>query len=191
MVALLVTLAFLQYRWTNEASAASEMRIGAELESLMMKWHADLYGEFSAICTAMQVGADSGARDTWNDYLERYTEWKSALPHETLSNVYRNPDFVEDVYIWDTNLRLKPQLFRLNAEKKKIEAVDAPGSLNVLLRRLRANSSNLATSLRVWELPGQRRRAGELDIAPGSGSSEVNSGWQFDEQVPAIVHPVF
>jgi hypothetical protein len=60
MVALLVTLAFLQYRWTNEASAASEMRIGAELESLMMKWHADLYGEFSAICTAMQVGADSG-----------------------------------------------------------------------------------------------------------------------------------
>ena len=94
MVALLVTLAFLQYRWTNEASAASEMRIGAELESLMMKWHADLYGEFSAICTAMQVGADSGARDTWNDYLERYTEWKSALPHKTLANVYRNPDFV-------------------------------------------------------------------------------------------------
>lgn len=191
MVALLVTLAFLQYRWTNEASAASEMRIGAELESLMMKWHADLYGEFSAICTAMQVGADSGARDTWNDYLERYTEWKSALPHETLSNVYRNPDFVEDVYIWDTNLRSKPQLFRLNAENKKIETVDVPPSLNVLLRRLRANSSSLATSLRAWELPGQARRGGELDIAPASGSSEVNSGWQFDEQVPAIVHPVF
>ena len=139
----------------------------------------------------MQVGADSGARDTWNDYLERYTEWKSALPHETLANVYRNPDFVEDVYIWDTNLDSKPQLFRLNAEKKKIEVVEAPRNLQVLLRRLRASSSSLATSLRVWELPGQARPAGELDIAPRSGSPDVNSGWQFDEQVPAIVHPVF
>jgi signal transduction histidine kinase len=191
MVALLVTLAFLQYRWTNEASAASEMRIGAELESLMMKWHADLYGEFSAICTAMQVGADSGARDTWKDYLERYAEWKNALPQATLANVYRNPDFVENVYIWDTNLDSKPQLFRLSAEKKKIEAVEAPRNLQVLLRRLRANSSTLATSLRVWELPGQARPSGELGIAPRSGSPDVNSGWQFDEQVPAIVHPVF
>ena len=63
MLALLAVLAFLQYRWTNDATAAYEMRIGAELESLMVKWHGDLYGEFSAICTAMQVGPDSGARD--------------------------------------------------------------------------------------------------------------------------------
>jgi hypothetical protein len=99
LVVLLAVLALLQFRWTNEATAASEMRIGADLESLMMKWHGDLYGEFSAICTAMQVGPDSGARDTWNDYLERYVEWNSALPHETLPNVYRNPDLVQSVYI--------------------------------------------------------------------------------------------
>ena len=89
MVVLLAVLAFLQYRWTNEATAASEMRIGAELESFMMKWHGDLYGEFSAICTAMQVGPDSGARDTWNDYLERYVEWNNAL--RQLSDFFRGP----------------------------------------------------------------------------------------------------
>ena len=99
IVALLVVLALLQYRWTNEATAAYEMRIGMELEYRMMRWHRDLYGEFSAICTAMQVGPDSGARDTWNNYLERYVEWNNALPHETLPNIYRNPDLVQSVYI--------------------------------------------------------------------------------------------
>jgi signal transduction histidine kinase len=192
MVVLLAVLAFLQYRWTNEATAASEMRIGAELESFMMKWHGDLYGEFSAICTAMQVGPDSGARDTWNDYLERYVEWNNALPHETLPNVYRNPDLVESVYIWDTNLDAKPQLFRLDEDKKKIELVEVPQNLQTLLARLRAHSTSLSTSLRVWQLSSQGERTSS-EVAPISSSPVVttNGGWQFDENVPAIVHPIF
>jgi signal transduction histidine kinase len=192
MVVLLGVLAFLQYRWTNEATAASEMRFGAELESLMMKWHGDLYGEFSAICTAMQVGPDSGARDTWNDYLERYVEWNNAPPHESFPNVYRNPDLVQNVYIWDTNLDTRPKLFRLNAEKKIIEAAEIPASLHVLLSRLRANSTSLSTSLRAWQLPKPEKSAASEDTV-GSGSLAVTptTGWQFDENVPAIVHPIF
>jgi signal transduction histidine kinase len=192
MVVLLAVLAFLQYRWTNEATAASEMRIGAELESFMMKWHGDLYGEFSAICTAMQVGPDSGARDTWNDYLERYVEWNNAPPHESLPNVYRNPDLVQSVYIWDTNLDAKPQLFHLNADQKKIEIADVPENLRTLLDRLRAHSTSLSTSLRVWQLPRQGERTSS-ETAPVSNSPgvAVNTGWQFDENVPAIVHPIF
>ncbi len=193
MVALLSTVAYLQYRWTNEASAASEMRMGAELESLMMKWHSDLYGEFSAICTALQVGPDSGARDTWNDYLERYVEWKNALPPETLPNVYRNPDLVQDIFIWDTNLDSSPQLYRLNAENKKIQPHDVPDGLRVLLSRLRANSSSLSKSLRVWELPVPGRQSEEFPVAPIAPSRQLttNTGWQFDENVPALVHPIF
>jgi signal transduction histidine kinase len=192
MVGLLAVLAFLQYRWTNEATAASEMRIGAELESLMMKWHGDLYGEFSAICTAMQVGPDSGARDSWNDYLERYVEWNNALPHETLPNVYRNPDLVQSVYIWDTNLDAQPQLFRLNEDRKKIEIAEVPQPLKTLLARLRAHSASLSTSLRVWQLPREEEH-NQSEFGPVASSPEVvaNTGWQFDENVPAIVHPIF
>jgi len=192
MVTLLVTVALLQYRWTNEASAASEMRIGAQIESLMMKWHADLYGEFSAICTAMQVGPDSGARDTWNDYLERYVAWNGALPHETLPNVYRNPDLVQDIYIWDTNLGTSPRLFRLNAETKKIEAAKVPENLGNLLTRLRANSASLSKSLRVWQLPTRADANSQSDIIqPRWPAFSSNTGWQFDENVPAVVHPIF
>jgi hypothetical protein len=140
----------------------------------------------------MQVGPDSGARDTWNDYLERYAAWNNALPHETLPNVYRNPDLVQNIYIWDTNLGTVPRLFRLSAETKKVEAVEVPKSLETLLTRLRANSSSLSTSLRVWQLPdlGTERRRSDSG-ASNLAALTTNTGWQFDENVPAIVHPIF
>src|SRR3954468_17624386 len=125
MLILLATVAVLQFRWTNQASKADEIRIGAELDSLMMNWHSDLYAEFSAICTAIQVGPDSGARDTWNDYLERYVEWNYALPHESLPYVYRNPDLVREIYIWETNEQPTPRLFRLNLENREIQQIAA------------------------------------------------------------------
>jgi signal transduction histidine kinase len=140
----------------------------------------------------MQVGPDSGARDTWNDYLERYVEWNNALPHETLPNVYRNPDLVQSVYIWDTNLDAQPQLFRLNEDKKKIEIAEVPQNLQTLLARLREHSSSLSTSLLVWQLP-RREEPASSEVPSVSSSMAVtpNTGWQFDENVPAIVHPIF
>jgi hypothetical protein len=78
IAALLVAIGALQYRWTTQIRQATEARMGADLESAMMKWHLDLYGEFSAICVALQIGPDSGARDTWDDYLHRYSEWVRA-----------------------------------------------------------------------------------------------------------------
>lgn len=168
------------------------MRIGAELDSLMMKWHSDLYAEFSAICTAIQVGPDSGARDTWNDYLERYVEWNYALPHESLPYIYRNPDLVGEIYIWETNQQAIPRLFWLNLESKKIEPFAPPQEFSALLPRLQANSASLSMALHAWRLPGPSGDAivdaPSATIPSGSNSSP---GWQFDEDIPAIVHPIF
>ncbi len=194
MVGLLATVAVLQFRWTTEASRADEMRIGAELESLMTKWHGDLYGEFSAICVAMQVGPDVGARDTWNDYLERYVEWNYALPHESLPYVYRNPDLVGEIYIWETNQQTKPRLFWLNLDTRKIEPFDVPREFVTLLDRLQANSANISTALGAWQLPGQPTQSSPgIDAIPPASTSGTNpiAGWQFDENIPAIVHPIF
>jgi len=194
MLVLLSAVAVLQYRWTNEASSADEMRIGAELESLMMKWHNDLYGEFSAICNAIQVGPDSGARDTWEDYLARYVEWNYALPHESLPYIYRNPDLVGEVYIWETNQQARPRLFWLNLESRRIEPIAPPTEFSTLLERLRVNSASLSIALRTWTLPGQSkdgRIATDSSSAPVASGSHIIPGWQFDENVPAIVHPIF
>jgi len=171
------------------------MRIGAELESLMMKWHSDLFGELSAICVAMQVGPDSGARDTWNDYLARYVEWNYALPHEPLPNVYRNPDLVQDIFILDANHQPQYRLLLLNIDRKTIELTSVPQNLTSLVDRLHANSVSPAMALNAWQLPGlhsDRTATTEIDSSTSTTQSGSNSitGWQFDENVPAIVHPL-
>jgi signal transduction histidine kinase len=193
MVGLLTIVAVLQYRWTGEASSANEMRLRAELEPLMMKWQGDLYAELSAICAALQVGPDSGARDTWNDYLERYAEWNNALPHESLPYVYRNPDLVREIYIWEASEPATPRLWLLNAQNNRIEPTVVPQELTALLTRLRATSGSLSTALQAWQSQSQTQSSGpgtaigSMAIAPRSSNT---AGWQFDQEVPAIVHPI-
>jgi len=194
MVVLLTIVAVLQYRWTTEVSAASEVRIGTELESLMIRWHLDFYGEFSAICVATQVGPDSGARDTWNDFLQRYVEWsRNTVKGDSLENIYRNPDLVENIYIWETSQSTEPRLLRLNANKKRIDTSGVPKNLETLLARLQANSANLPLALRAWESPDpspdQRSRSVDISSAD-SLRSNTTTGWQFDENIPALVHPI-
>src|ERR671924_1039748 len=74
MVPLLILIAALQYRAASQLSAATQVRIGSNLQSLMTQWHLDFYGEMSTICVALQIGPDSGAGDEWSDYLHRYRD---------------------------------------------------------------------------------------------------------------------
>lgn len=194
ITALLAAVAVLQYRWADQASKAEEMRIGSELESLMMKWQSDLYGEFSAICVAMQVGPDSGARDRWRDYVDRYAEWNDALPHQSMPYVFRNPDLVGEIYLFETGRRGRPRLLLLNVDKKKIEVSKVPPELADLLQRLEANSSNLTEAMNAWTMsgPGSNQPERRSDATRGSSTgSNAISGWQFDVRAPAIVHPIF
>ena len=101
---LFIAVALIQYRWNIQIRQATETRLGADLESVMMKWHLDLYGEFSTVCIALQVGPDSGARDHWGDFLARYKEWRRATNNLGFAeNIYSNPEVVSDIYIYETS----------------------------------------------------------------------------------------
>src|ERR1700745_125154 len=111
MALLLVIVATLQYRWATQLSAATEVRIGSNLQSLMTRWHRDLYDELSAVCVALQVGPDSGARDGWNDYLQRYAEWThNGITSEVAEGAYPNSDLVREIYDWQTSVSGKPAI---------------------------------------------------------------------------------
>src|SRR5919109_2395415 len=89
---LLGILAVLQYKWAIQLSAATEARIGSNQQSLMTRWHRDLYDELSAVCVALQVGPDSGTHDAWNDYLQRYAGWnRDGANREVIEGAYANP----------------------------------------------------------------------------------------------------
>ncbi len=193
---LLVIVGTLQYRWSTQIKRAAEVRMGADLESVMMKWHLDFYGEFSAICVALQVGPDSGARDSWEDYLKRYSEWiRAANTRDSVENIYTNRDLVKDIYIWETSTSAEPRLLRLNPDAGKLESAAVSPDLQLLLDLLRKNSSNLRVALRAWEWddkPHEARAGSENRIASSQVlRSNAITGWQFDETAPAIVHPIF
>jgi len=195
MASLLIMVAVLQYRWTKQLSAAAEARIGSTLQPLMIGWHLDFYGELSAICVTLQVGPDSGARENWNDYLRRYADWNhSAMNRETVENIYANPGLIKNIYIWETSDSAMPRLFRLNADTAKIEISSVPQDLQPLLARLRAKSSSLSVGLRAWEFPdssAEERSRGNDRLSPlALQRSDITTGWQFDKNIPAIVHPI-
>ena len=192
---LLAIVGTLQYRWSTEIRQAAEVRLGTFLESTMMKWHLDFYSEISAVCTALQIGPDSGARDSREHYLQRYTRWsRAANEDDSMDNIYTNPELVKDIYIWETSISASPRLLRLNADKEKIERSPVPPDLQSLLAHLKRNSSSLRVALRAWEqddVPYQHRARDERLSPSHMLRGDAVAGWQFDEGVPAIVHPIF
>jgi hypothetical protein len=193
MVALLAIVAVLQYRWTAQVTDATDARIGSDIQSLMMDWHYDFYRELSAICAALQVGPDSGAHDNWQDYLQRYGVWsRNTNPQGSFESVNSRANFVENIYIWETSRTRNPRLFRLNAQTNKIESDSIPAKLESLLTRLEQRSSSLAVAFRAWELAALTAERGNERRLSSSGSqgSDPIAGWQFDPNLPAIVHPI-
>jgi len=187
MASLLVMVGVLQYRWTKELSEAAEARIGSTLKPLMLEWHLDLYGELSAICVAMQVGPDSGAHDGWNDYLQRFEEWNQAGQNgEVAEAADPNLYLVRGIYEWQTSAPGAPELLRLDPNSKTLNIVSMPAEWEPLLSRLQADSADVGMAMRAWEFSSSHEdRAQSLDLR-----GNALAGWQFDDRIPALVHPV-
>jgi|GEM_PF-644794 signal transduction histidine kinase len=194
-IVVLGVVAILQYRWNSQIRAASEANVGTNLESRMIKWHLDFYGEFSTICVALQIGPDSGERDSWEDYLHRYARWnRAARSTSRIENLYVNPDLVKDIYVWETSRVLGPRLLRLNAEQERIEDFAISPEMRPLLSYLQKYSSTLQVALRAWAgdtNPNELRRKFGNASPSYLLRSNAETGWQFDETIPALVHPIF
>jgi len=182
MVAVLLILATLQYRWSRQVREANEVRVGENLRSEMMDWHADLLHEFSSIALALQVSLDSGARDHWPNYVQRFAGWKATAPH---------PALAQDLFIWETSTQTS-RLMQVDESSSDLKSAEAESetSMRPLLDRLASRSSNLEEATEAWQLR-QPRPAGPSGGASNPGSrADPLSGWQFDASLPALVHPI-
>ncbi len=177
MFALLMTVAVLQYRSTAKVAEATETRIGNNVESLMLDWHLDFYRQFAGICVALQVGPDSGEHENWLAYRARYSRW--AREH---------PKMVENLYIWETSQGTAPRLMRIGTNQETLKVTDPPQKLTQLLERLRERSQSITEGLWAWELKGSTHLA--RDVSSDLRPRNPTTGWQFDQNVPAIVHPI-
>ncbi len=186
---LIVATAVLQYRWNLQIRRAAETGLGASLESVMVQWHLNLYRELSTICIALQVGPDSGAHNHWNDYLLRFEAWRRAASGTGVSeNIYSNPDVVKNIYIYEASSPVA-RLLRLDPDANRIGSSAVPPELGPFLTYLQQKSGTLRVALRAWDPEGSRQtKPSERDL--NELQARTTTGWQFEESIPAIVHPI-
>jgi signal transduction histidine kinase len=161
LVAILATLAALQYRWSNEVSNAESERLQATLQSGMNQFREDLHRELASVSAAFEISTSDGSGLTSNNYAQRYVDWEHSAAHSAL---------VAGLFLWQAKDKRPAHLLQLNTSSMQFEEVSC--------------SSKFAELCRVLELQNSQR-------SNVSGTALLPLVWAFDGRIPALLHPVY
>jgi signal transduction histidine kinase len=182
---VVIVLAVLQYRWSNQVSEATSIRLADSLQMSMVNWHLDLFRDFSEICVSMQVEPGGSSQSDWNQYAPRFAEWRMMTAH---------PDLISGVYILKLDQSSDPQALRLNPSSSRFQSTDWPGNLAGLREDLRQAPSNLAShgegpprNSAIQYPPAQ---PADREFAERFYAGGALAGWRFAPGIPALVHAV-
>ena len=177
MVAVLLTLAFLQYRWSKRVADATQARIDASLKASVMDWHLSLLREIAEPCFALQVNSEPDNRDSWQRYFERYLAWRPTA---------KQPDLFANFYFVEASKTGTRRVSRLNPETGRLETAELAPRFALLLRELTRQSSDPETLERTLT----DDLSTKADNVPGQIPHDPLFGWQFEQNVPALVRPL-
>jgi signal transduction histidine kinase len=183
-VVVVIVLGVLQYRWSNQVSEATSIRLADSLQMSMINWHLDFFRDFSEICIAMRVELEAGARDNWNQYAKRFDEWKMATAH---------PNLVSGLYVLRFDEAPGPRTLRLDPSNHRFGPSDWPANFAELRGALQQASSKSdpdGAPARVNEFQDAPSRASDREFADRFYAGGALAGWQFEPSVPALVRPI-
>lgn len=175
LAAVLVSLAILQYRWSNEISVATTERMQASLHTSLNSFRQDLSRELSEICSGLE---DIDQPTNAEQVSARLENWQRTANHSNL---------VTDVYFW----RVMPsdQLLRLNTRTSRFESVQWPSQYESLRHRLQPIVAGAVTRLKSFG-PVTRVQGPGPPQDLGPPRFHVEGPWFFDQDLVALVHPV-
>ena len=131
---VVIVLAVLQYRWSDQISEATSIRLADSLQMSMINWHLDLFRDFSEICVAMHADPEVDSKADWKQYASRFADWKETTAH---------PDLVSGVYVLSFDPAPDSKALHLDAQTMKFEAVALPRNLAALRQELREAPSRI------------------------------------------------
>jgi two-component system, OmpR family, sensor histidine kinase SenX3 len=179
-VALMVTvLAFVQYRWSNQVSEATRLRLADSLQMSMINWHQDLFRVFSQICFISALDRQDGAPTDPRRYTRSLSEWRAVASY---------PDLISNLYI----VRLRAaggDLLRFNSFTSHFEPDAWPASF----RTVREQLTQLPGDAGADSGPGgiQISKSTRRDQLTNSFyPARILEGWQFEPSIPALLHPI-
>jgi len=160
---VITILAVLLYRWSNQVSEATTVRLADSLQMSMVNWHLNLFRDLSDVCLALRDDAGRGHEDV---YARRFGDWRSGAPY---------PDVVASLYILRPGAAPHRSALRLDPAAQRFEPAVWPSRFDRLYDEFR----------RLASLPQDSRRSAAAFYPPGGGLA----GWSFDPVSLSLVRP--
>jgi signal transduction histidine kinase len=179
-VIVVIVLGALQYRWSNQVSEATSIRLADSLQMSMINWHLDFFRVFSEVCVALRVDPDPSTPDDWSQYARRYVDWKRTTA---------NPDLVAGLYILRPDEAPAAQVLRLASSGQRFEPGDWPGNFRELREALLHADVSGADGAPAAGNPAAASDA-SIGFADRFYSGGALAGWQFEPRIPALVRRI-
>jgi signal transduction histidine kinase len=183
-VIVVIVLGVVQYRWSNQVSEATSIRLADSLQMSMINWHLDFFRVFSEVCVALRVDPESSTADDWDQYARRYVDWKKTTA---------NPNLVAGLYILRFDEAPAAQVLRLAPSGQRFEPSDWPSNFRELREELQRPAPNAGSDGSSASFGGTTAAAAldaNAEFANRFYTGGPLAGWQFEPQIPALIRSV-
>jgi hypothetical protein len=176
-VIVVIVLGVLQYRWSNQVSEATSIRLADSLQKSMINWHLDFSRAISEVCVALRVDPDSSTPEEWDQYARRYADWKKTTA---------NPNLVAGLYILRFDERPDAQVLRLAPSGLRFEPSGWPPNFGELREDL-LQAASKPGAIRSNALTSPETN---VEFANRFYTGGPLAGWQFEPRIPALVRSI-
>jgi signal transduction histidine kinase len=183
-VIIVIALAALQYRWSDQISEATSIRLADSLEMSMINWHLDFFRDFSEICLTMRIDPEAGRRGDQEQYIRRLAEWKAGAAY---------PDLVRELYLLSPDEADGVRVLRLARSTQRFEPDPEPSKFAPLRGRLEQVSSLArpqASDTATLPLDQLRSQAPTQQFVTRFYPGDPLAGWLFEPNIPALLYPI-
>ncbi len=180
---VLAVLAVMQYRWSEQISAATKAQMQSGLQTAMLGFRQDLARELNAICLELRAAADDSDGLHPAQFSQQLQHWQQTAAH---------PALVEQVYLWRSTPTGDGALLRLDSSRNQLENVAEPAGFDSLRHSLQQISPLFSHAV-VFNHPGGAARhehLGNTRIRIRRHLSDPFLPWFVDQSIPALVYPL-
>lgn len=150
LAVVLVALAFLQYHWSQQVSAATSARLHENLDNSMQNFRDVLYHEMTGVLAALQANPGLSSQERAQQYLQEYQSWNSTATH---------PDLIAHLFLLQQIGDKQPQLLQVNAAAGRLEPAEWPADLDKLHSFIALRTGGI---VRMAQAAGHFRRRADV-----------------------------
>jgi len=162
MVAVVCTLAVLQYRWTGEISRSEQQRLKANVTTSVRGFDQEFSYDFERLCEAFEIGPEVPQANLESRIVREQSDWE---------RIASRPALLAGIDIW-----------KLEEGHASFESFEANGK-----RFVEASWPERLSSLR----PYLERQAELLNARVIGDRQAIYYPWTFLGSAPALIRPIF